>query len=52
MSKSSNHYIVPDFIIHNRDGELELTLNNKNSPICALNGRYCRKCADQGQPEG
>jgi RNA polymerase sigma-54 factor len=31
-SKSTNHYIVPDFIIQNRDGELELSLNNKNAP--------------------
>jgi len=27
-----NQYIVPDFIINNRDGELELTLNSRNAP--------------------
>jgi len=39
-TKSSNHYIVPDFIIHNRDGELELSLNNKNSPDLRINEQY------------
>ncbi|MBK8698638.1 MAG: RNA polymerase factor sigma-54 [Saprospiraceae bacterium] len=39
-SKSSNHYIVPDFIIHNRDGELELSLNNKNAPDLRINDQY------------
>lgn len=38
--KSNNHYIVPDFLIHNRDGELELSLNNKNSPDLRINDQY------------
>ena len=25
-------YIVPDFLIYNREGELELTLNTRNAP--------------------
>jgi RNA polymerase sigma-54 factor len=39
-SKSTNHYIVPDFIIQNRDGELELSLNNKNAPDLRINDQY------------
>ena len=39
-SKNTNHYIVPDFIIHNRDGELELSLNTKNSPDLRINEQY------------
>ncbi len=35
-----NQYIVPDFIITNRDGELELTLNNKNAPDLRINDHY------------
>lgn len=35
-----NQYIVPDFIISNRDGELELTLNNKNAPDLRINDQY------------
>ncbi len=34
------HYIVPDFIIANKDGELELTLNNRNTPELKLNRTY------------
>jgi RNA polymerase sigma-54 factor len=39
-SKSTNHYIIPDFIIYNRDGELELTLNSKNAPDLRINDQY------------
>ncbi|WP_235290707.1 RNA polymerase factor sigma-54 [Portibacter lacus] len=38
--RNSTHYIVPDFIISNRDGELELTLNNKNAPDLRINDQY------------
>ncbi len=31
-SSRNNQYIVPDFIITNNDGQLELTLNNRNAP--------------------
>ena len=36
----SNQYIVPDFIIVNRDGELELSLNNKNAPDLRISDHY------------
>lgn len=36
----SNQYVVPDFIIRNRDGELELSLNNKNAPDLRINDNY------------
>jgi RNA polymerase sigma-54 factor len=42
-SGSSNrtvHYIVPDFIIINRDGELELSLNSRNAPDLRINEHY------------
>ena len=35
-----NQYIVPDFIIHNRDGELELSLNSKNAPDLHISDQY------------
>ena len=35
----SNQYIVPDFIINNRDG-LELILNSKNAPDLRINDHY------------
>lgn len=35
-----NQYIIPDFIITNRDGELELTLNNKNAPDLRISDQY------------
>lgn len=34
------HYVVPDFIIVNRDGELELTLNSRNAPDLRINDQY------------
>lgn len=33
-------YVVPDFIIVNRDGELELTLNTRNAPDLRINEQY------------
>ena len=38
--RNINQYIVPDFIIMNRDGELELTLNSKNAPDLRINDHY------------
>lgn len=35
-----NQYIVPDFIITNRDGELELRLNTRNAPELKVNPQY------------
>lgn len=34
------YYIVPDFIILNRDGELDLTLNSRNAPDLRINDQY------------
>lgn len=36
----STQYVIPDFIIVNRDGELDLTLNSKNAPELRINGQY------------
>ncbi len=35
-----NQYIVPDFIITNKDGDLELSLNNKNAPDLRISDHY------------
>jgi len=37
---TTSQYIIPDFIIYNRDGELELTLNSKNAPDLRINDQY------------
>ncbi len=39
MSKS-NQVIVPDFLLDNQEGELHLSLNQKNAPELQLNGTY------------
>ena len=39
-SQRSVQYVVPDFIIVNRDGELELTLNSRNAPDLRINDQY------------
>ncbi len=36
----STQYIVPDFIIINNDGELELSLNTRNAPDLHINNHY------------
>ena len=36
----NNQYVVPDFIVNNRDGELELVLNSKNAPDLRINDHY------------
>ncbi len=36
----TTQYIVPDFILTNRDGELELTLNSRNAPDLRINSQY------------
>ncbi len=36
----TNHYILPDFIIYNNNGDLELQLNSKNNPELRLNRTY------------
>jgi len=36
----SFNYIVPDFIIVNREGELELTLNSRNAPDLRISDQY------------
>jgi RNA polymerase sigma-54 factor len=39
-SMQGNQYIVPDFIITNKDGELDLMLNSKNAPDLRINDHY------------
>jgi RNA polymerase sigma-54 factor len=39
-NSQTNHYVVPDFIIVNRDGELDLTLNSRNAPDLRINDQY------------
>jgi len=36
----SAQYIIPDFIIVNREGELELTLNSRNAPDLRISDQY------------
>ncbi|MEZ5197132.1 MAG: RNA polymerase factor sigma-54 [Bacteroidales bacterium] len=36
----TNHYILPDFLIYNNNGDLELQLNSKNTPELRLNRTY------------
>lgn len=39
-SSRSSMYIIPDFIIENRDGELELNLNSRNTPELRVSDHY------------
>ncbi len=55
-----NQVITPDFILENQDGELELSLNQKNVPELRLSGTYMnmlkaytgnKKSASKGQKD-
>lgn len=39
-SSRNTYYIVPDFLLANRDGELELDLNSQNAPDLRINEHY------------
>lgn len=39
-SVKTNHYIIPDFTISNTSGELELSLNNWNTPELRISSTY------------
>jgi len=54
MSDSSriNHYVVPDFLIMNKDGELELTLNQRNMPELRLSRTYVDMLESYGENHG
>ncbi len=45
-TSKTNHYIIPDFIISNINGELELSLNSKSSPELRLNRSYLNMLED------
>jgi len=36
----TNHFVIPDFIVDNEDGELILTLNSRNAPDLKLSRTY------------
>ncbi len=42
----TNHYIIPDFTITNNNGELELTLNNWNTPELRVSQTYSNMLND------
>ncbi len=39
-SGKTSEYVIPDFIVSNNNGELELTLNSKNAPELKVNKTY------------
>ncbi len=38
----TNHYVIPDFIVNNNDGELELILNDKHIPDIQISRKYIK----------
>lgn len=40
VSMVKNHYIIPDFIITNNNGKLELALNSRNAPELRISRSY------------
>lgn len=39
-SDRAMNYVVPDFLVNNRDGELELSLNARNAPDLRISDQY------------
>ncbi len=48
-SNNANQYVIPDFIIENKDGELELTLNQRNMPELRLSRTYTDMLESYGE---
>ena len=49
-SAKPNQYIVPDFIITNSDGILELSLNSRNTPELRINKAYLEMIESISEP--
>jgi RNA polymerase sigma-54 factor len=50
-SGRENQYVVPDFIINNFSGELDLTLNSQNTPELNLNRQYIDMLREYSSPK-
>ncbi len=48
-STQGNQYVIPDFIIENKDGILELTLNQRNMPELRLSRTYTEMLESYGE---
>ena len=48
-SSAGNQYVIPDFIIENKDGILELTLNQRNMPELRLSRTYTDMLESYGE---
>jgi RNA polymerase sigma-54 factor len=48
----SSQYIVPDFIVTNYGGELELTLNSRNAPDLRINRTYSEMLEAMAESKG
>jgi RNA polymerase sigma-54 factor len=51
-SDKSNFYIIPDFIIFNSDGVLELSLNSRNTPELRVNRAYADMLETYSESKG
>ncbi len=45
----NNHYVIPDFILRNNNGELELQLNDRHVPDIRVSRKYARMLNDLAQ---
>ena len=45
-STRTNHYVIPDFIVRNNDGELDLQLNDRHIPDIKVSRKYARMLDD------
>jgi len=48
-STAGNQYVIPDFVIENKDGVLELTLNQRNMPELRLSRTYTDMLESYGE---
>jgi RNA polymerase sigma-54 factor len=51
-NQKSQVHIVPDFIISNSEGSLELTLNSKNAPDLRISKTYLNMLEEYGREKG
>ena len=49
FARNINHHIIPDFVLDNLDGKLELSLNAKNAPELRISAAYANLLQNSGK---
>lgn len=51
-TENVSHYVVPDFVVSNFDGQLELSLTSRNAPDLRINRTYAEMLESMAESKG